>query len=334
MRNETLVDVYASNVTGAQFDAGMKNLMSNKEIIVPLLQLAVPEFKDCSQEEIVQCLDLSSITKDDFVSDIPDIKSNSKISTDNNELSSLMEKLVRFDLRFRVRNPRLSSKTLRVNLHIDFEAQLTYRPKKPSYPILKRAIYYVARDLSSQLSVVTNTTDYSKLEKCYSIWICTKDIPKRLQNTMTEYSFTRKDMIGTAEEPLEYYDLMSVIIIRRGREPDEKGIFDYLAGLFSSDVKRIEEYSHIEWSEPFQKEVGNMTGFGDEIYRKGIQSGKIEGRLEGHREGRLEGRLEGRREGQILGALMCGKTPEQVAEMFNVSLEKVREIQEEELLVK
>ena len=57
-----------------------------------------------------------------------------------------------------------------------------------------------------------------------------------------------------------------------------------------------------------------MTGFGDEIYRKGIQSGKIEG--------------------QILGALMCGKTPKQVAEMFNVSLEKVREIQEKELLVK
>ena len=144
----------------------------------------------------------------------------------------------------------------------------------------------------------------------------------------------RKDIIGTANEPSSYYDLMSVIIIRRGREPDEEGIFDYLAGLFSSDIKRIGEYSHIEWSEPFQKEVGNMTGFGDEIYRKGIQSGKIEGRLEGHREGRLEGRLEGRREGQILGALMCGKTPEQVAEMFNVSLEKVREIQEKELLVK
>lgn len=65
-----------------------------------------------------------------------------------------------------------------------------------------------------------------------------------------------------------------------------------------------------------------MTGFGDEIYRKGIQNGKI------------EGRLEGRREGQILGALMCGKTPKQVSEMFNVSLEKVREIQEKELLVK
>ena len=106
MRDETLADVYASSVTGAQYDAGMKNLMSNKEIIVPLLQMAVPEFKDCSQEEIVQYLDLSSITKDDFVSDIPDIKSDPKISKEDSELSSLTEKLVRFDVRFRVRNPK------------------------------------------------------------------------------------------------------------------------------------------------------------------------------------------------------------------------------------
>lgn len=318
MRDETLADVYASNVTGAQYDAEMKNLMSNKEVIVPLLQMAVPEFKDCSQEEIVRCLDISSITKDDFVSDIPDIKADAKISRDDSELSSLLEKLVRFDLRFRVRNPKLSSETIRVNLHIDFEAQLTYRPKKPSYPIIKRAVYYVARDFCSQLSVVTGTTDYSKLEKSYSIWICTKDIPKKLQNTMTEYSFTRKDIIGTAEEPSEYYDLMSVIIIRRGREPDEKGVFDYLTGLFDADIKRIEEYSHIKWSESFKKEAENMTGFGDELYQKGKRYGKI----------------EGRNEGKILGALMCGKTPKEVAEILGVSIEEVLEVREREAVLK
>ena len=104
---------------------------------------------------------------------------------------------------------------------------------------------------------------------------------------MTEYSFMRKDIIGTANEPSSYYDLMSVIIIRRGREPDEEGIFDYLAGLFSSDIKRIGEYSHIEWSKPFEKEVENMTGFGDEIYRRGIQNGKIEGQREGRRHVQL-----------------------------------------------
>ena len=70
MRDETKMDVYTSGVTGAEYDAGMKQLMSNKEIIVPILQMTVPEFKTCSQEEILQCLDISSITKDDFVSDI------------------------------------------------------------------------------------------------------------------------------------------------------------------------------------------------------------------------------------------------------------------------
>ena len=36
MRDETKMDVYTSGVTGAEYDAGMKQLMSNKEIIVPI----------------------------------------------------------------------------------------------------------------------------------------------------------------------------------------------------------------------------------------------------------------------------------------------------------
>ena len=44
-----------------------------------------------------------------------------------------------------------------------------------------------------------------------------------------------------------------------------------------------------------------MTGFGDEIYRKGIQNGKIEGRLEGRIEGERAGRIEGERTGRIEG---------------------------------
>jgi len=60
-----------------------------------------------------------------------------------------VEKLVRFDIRFKIINPKLSTEKIRVNLHIDMEAQKSYRPSNPSYPILKRAVYYVARDLSS-----------------------------------------------------------------------------------------------------------------------------------------------------------------------------------------
>ncbi len=317
MRDETKMDVYTSGVTGAEYDAGIKQLMSNKEIIIPILQMTVPEFKTCSQEEILRCLDISSITKDDFVSDIPDIEKDLRLTKEDSELSSLVEKLVRFDIRFKIINPKLSTEKIRVNLHIDMEAQKSYRPSNPSYPILKRAVYYVARDFASQLSMITQTTDYSKLEKCYSIWICAEDVPKKLQNTLTEYSFSKKDIIGVADEPEEDYDLLTVVIIRQGKETEEKGIFDYLNGLFDCDIKRIQKYSHIEWSDPFQEEASKMTGFGDRIYEKGMRTGE----------------QNGIQKGMILGALMSGKTPEEVSEMLNLSLEEIKKVQEQQTVV-
>ena len=296
MRDETKMDVYTSGVTGAEYDAGMKQLMSNKEIIIPILQMTVPEFKTCSQEEILQCLDISSITKDDFVSDIPNVEKDLRLTKEDSELSSLVEKLVRFDIRFKIINPKLSTEKIRVNLHIDMEAQKSYRPSNPSYPILKRAVYYVARDLSSQLSTITQTT-------------------------LTEYSFSKKDIIGVADEPEEDYDLLTVIIIRLGKETEEKGIFDYLKGLFTGDIKRIQRYSHIEWSEPFQEEASKMTGFGDMIYERGIQ------------QGMQQGIQQGRHEGMILGALMSGKTPEEVSKMLNLPLEEIKKVQEQQMTV-
>ena len=126
---------------------------------------------------------------------------------------------------------------------------------------------------------------------------------------MTEYSFSKKDIIGVADEPEEDYDLLTVIIIRLGKETEEKGIFDYLKGLFTGDIKRIQRYSHIEWSEPFQEEASKMTGFGDMIYEKGIQKGII------------------------LGALMSGKTPEEVSKMLNLPLEEIKKVQEQQMTV-
>ena len=134
---------------------------------------------------------------------------------------------------------------------------------------------------------------------------------------MTEYSFSKKDIIGVVDEPEEDYDLLTVIIIRLGKETEEKGIFDYLKGLFTGDIKRIQRYSHIEWSEPFQEEASKMTGFGDMIYERGIQ----------------QGIQQGRHEGMILGALMSGKTPEEVSKMLNLPLEEIKKVQEQQMTV-
>ena len=39
----------------------------------------------------------------------------------------------------------------------------------------------------------------------------------------------------------------------------------------------------------------------------------------------------GEQRGMILGALMSGKTPEEVAEMLNLSLEEIKKVQEQQM---
>ena len=45
-----------------------------------------------------------------------------------------------------------------------------------------------------------------------------------------------------------------------------------------------------------------------------------------------DGYKRGKNEGKIQGALLCGKTPEEVAEMLKISVREVLKVQEEENL--
>lgn len=125
-------------------------------------------------------------------------------------------------------------------------------------------------------------TEISKddLEKVYSIWICNENIPDKEQNTITAYQIIKKDILGTVEEDESIYDLMTAIIIRRGKEAEETGILDYLEGVFSSDVKKMKQYSNIKWSEKAEKEGTRMEGLGDAIYRRGEVKGRREARID------------------------------------------------------
>ena len=42
---------------------------------------------------------------------------------------------------------------------------------------------------------------------------------------------------------------------------------------------------------------------------------------------------QGRHEGMILGALMSGKTPEEVSKMLNLPLEEIKKVQEQQMTV-
>ena len=50
---------------------------------------------------------------------------------------------------------------------------------------------------------------------------------------------------------------------------------DYLEGVFSSDIRKMKQYSDIKWSEKAEKEGQRMEGLGDAIYRRGITTGRV-----------------------------------------------------------
>lgn len=274
MREETAKDIYAAGALEREYDAACKRVFRNKEIIAPILQMMVPEYKECTVEEVLRCIDEDTM-KDVPVEDIPLMLEGLPA-----ELSSVTEKLILYDVHFKAINPALSSERICVHLHIDLEMQNEYRPRNPKYPMIKRALYYAVRELSSQLGTLTGTTNYNFLEKVYSIWICNEDIPEKLRDTATSYSIRKDDIIGETAEPEEDFDLLNVIMIRRGGKSREK-IFDFLNAVFQAELQKIEKYTTVTGNEELKQEVECMTGLGMSIRRQGIEEGREEGREQG-----------------------------------------------------
>ena len=261
MNEEAKKAVAAGNAVGPTLDNAIKKMFGYKEILAPVLQLTVPEFKDCSVEEVTRSIDADSISDHIPVSDIPP-----EILDRGTEMASFTEKTIFYDKHFVVKNPKLSNEIV-VMLHIDFEVQNDYRPHSPSYAIVQRAMYYAARELGAQLGELKETTNYGELEKVYSIWVCNNVSAPELKNTMTMYSMHKEDIVGETNEPISEYDLMSVIIIRRGtgKQQSNEKIFDYLSGVFSGDIEKIEKYTDVDSEPEIRKEVKNMSGIGESL---------------------------------------------------------------------
>ena len=277
MTDHALLDLAAALASGRpELDAASHTIWRNKEIIAPVLREVVSEFSDASVEEICTYIDESSILSlPGYVSDIPE-----RIEELNEEFKSKMEKPLRYDIHFKAKNPKLSNQESLVLLHLDYEIQNTYHPKNPSYPVVKRGIYYSARELSAQLGPVTESTNYAALKKVYSIWLCLFDIPGKLQNTISHYHLTRDDIFGTCDEPVQDYDLIDCVIIRSGANAPQETLFEYIDGLYSGDMNIVQKYIGTANHPKIRKEVEAMT-FTQALCYDSLKKGYNEGHSKG-----------------------------------------------------
>lgn len=247
-------------------------------VLAIILKNCVREYENYSVKEIEGFIEADSIQVEE--TEVSNNRTNSTIAGSNVEFSALHEMLSTFDILFNTLNPLLSNEKILINLHIDIEPQKNYRP---GYPIEKRGLYYLARQISAQIPVVTEDTNYGTLEKCYSIFICRDNIPKKEQYTITRYSMGISGDSTYSDVPEENYDLLELVMIRLGAEDyqGEKGLLDFLNILFyphkKDFVSKLEHYIDLSSYEELKREANKMGGLGESVLERGIEQGIAQG---------------------------------------------------------
>lgn len=268
----------------ARYDAACKRLLSEKRILAWIMKSCLEEYRDCTIEDIAE----RYIEGQPQIGEVPVAadESGDLIRGADTKDSSLNEGTVTYDIRFYAIVPGTND---RIRLIINLEAQNDYYP---GYPILKRAVFYCCRMISSQYGREFTGPQYGKLKKVYSIWICMNP-PKNRENTITRYRMTEEALAGQVQEAAENYDLLSVVVLCLGDPEKGDGVLKMLDMLFSNahpaEEKRrvLEQEFSIAMTQEMIGEVSSMCNLSEGVERRGIAKGIAKGKEQGHTEATL-----------------------------------------------
>lgn len=241
----------------AAYDALAKKILSGKAILAQILKFSVKEFSDCTLEDIEgkyiegdPTLTINTVPLDD----IPYIKGR------NTESKSPTEGFVTFDIIFDAILP--TDKEV-AKFIINVEPQKT--TQNIHYKLMKRAVYYAARLISSQKEKDFHGDYYNNLKKIFSIWVC-MDVQNYRADSIQEYRLTEKVLHGNFHDEIKNYDLITIIILNLGKNPTTHKLLDLLHLIFM-ELKSLEEKAkilhndfNIELSTDMREELEKMGG--------------------------------------------------------------------------
>ena len=269
----------------ALYDEAAKRLLSQKTVLAYILKECLMEYQDYTPEEIADRfiegdpqVGEAAVHADEEISEW---EKPERILGLNTEDTTVTEGLVRYDIRFKALLPKDPE---RLYLILNIEAQ---NGQQTWYPLLKRAVYYGSRLISSQYGTVFSGMDYGAVKKVYSIWICTKSA-KRYRNSMNRYEMVEECLVGENRSDPENYRLMNLILLHVGEydEGTHEGILEFLEILLSGKLQAeekkqiLQEQYHIAMTKKMSEEVTQMCNLSWGIYQDGVENGVEQTRKE------------------------------------------------------
>ena len=259
-----------------RYDAAVKKVLSDPQILAWILQYTVKEFKDYNILDIMACIEGNP---EIAVSPVHPGAYTNAVEGLSTEDADIHLQRVTYDIRFHVRIPEQGT----VGMIINVEAQNKFYEK---YDLVTRGIFYCARLLSSQVRNEESAEEYNHLQKVYSIWICMQ-APLNSEYTITGYHMCREDvhghMVSTANQR---YDLMEMVMVCLGRPEDApKGtrLHQLLTTVLSKDLtpkqkqKIMKENYEIVTTVELEGGLVKMCNLSEYIEEKGIQKGMEQG---------------------------------------------------------
>lgn len=284
-------EIRSADGQNARYDAVCKRILSEKILLAWIMKSCLEEYRDCDVNEIAEWY-IESAPQVGMAPVAPD--EAPRIHGMGNEDATLREGTVVYDIRFTAVAP-ISGELIR--LIVNIEAQNDYYP---GYPLIKRALYYCSRLISSQYGTEFTEGHYEKIKKVYSIWICSNP-PGQRKNTITRYRVAEDNLVGDVKEPKANYDMLTVIMLCIGEAEDdtEDSALDLLNRLLSdkltAEQKRemLEKEFHIKMTQRLYQEVSLMCNLSKGIEDKGIQKGIQQGIQQGIQKGKAAGKILG-----------------------------------------
>ena len=262
----------------AGYDAACKRVLSEKAILARIMKACLEEYKNCDVNDIAG----KYIEGQPQVSEVPVLpdESGSVISGMDTEDKSIREGSVTYDIRFRAVVPGTEEQ---IGLIINVEAQNDFYP---GYPIITRGVYYCCRIISSQYGREFTGSHYERIKKVYSIWICMNP-PKYRKNSITRYRLVEEQLVGEAVEPVENYDLLSIVMLCLGGPGggNYEGVLRLLDVLLSNETSEVEKRKilqddyGIQMTQTMEQEVSVMCNLSKGVEEKGMAKGMTNGIL-------------------------------------------------------
>ena len=260
----------------ANYDAACKRLLSEKMILAWILKDCVEEFRNCDVKDIAS----RYIEGEPQASEVPVAPDETNAATVihgiGTEDATQTEGTVTYDIRFLASLPSSNGK---IRMILNVEGQNDFYP---GYPILKRGIYYCSRMISAQYGTEFTHSQYQKIKKVYSIWVCMAP-PEERRNSITRYRLVEENLAGTVKEPVRNYDLLSVVMLCLGGADEENynGVLKLLDVLLSSEAgeaekKRIlQDDFNIPMTQTLETEVQVMCNLSQGVLEKGKAEGLL-----------------------------------------------------------